>query len=408
MTMRSASWIALTTAALVLAACEAAPAETGETRSDAATVPTGARPTLPLDANGCIDLTAHRPRPIPLRGKLVVTYVEPTLQNMCEWDEAARSYWCRSATRESEACADVSGAFWCPVANPPPERLGDPQELASFDLENPGAGVRRWTNDVLHEAELDISEDGKKVVYAVRKKLDAFDDGLGIWVADADGRNAKKVVDRAGHTGIPTWLPPDAERFLFLADGLHVFDTTTAKATDVAIAGFDRRLVIDPGIAHDGKKVTFKADEQGGNRPSVYVMDFDGRAGSQVKRLTRGFSDHDPVFSKDDRKILFERFYGKGDWDAFEDRLGNPEANKWGIVEVDVATGEERVLVPHDACGRHFFWLPTISPDGAHVMFVHDYVAEDGYQDLWVADIDGGDAQPVPGTKGFHWFDWTR
>jgi Tol biopolymer transport system component len=130
--------------------------------------------------------------------------------------------------------------------------------------------------------------------------------------------------------------------------------------------------------------------------------------GSNVKQLTRGPSDHDPVFSRDNRKIYFERYYGPGEWDQDLDRLEHPEINQWGIVEVDPATSAERVLIPHDKCGKHFFWLPTVSPDGRYLMFIHDYVAADGYQDLWISDIDGKDAQPVAGTRRFHWFDWTN
>ena len=409
--------VALPLVALVLAAC--ASDVGGVPRDEGRALPAGEdaggssqapRSTIPLDQAGCLDLTAHHPRPIVLAGKLVVTYYEPSLeQRICEWDEETTTYWCPSTAQESAACAEVAGVFWCPNANPPADRLGDPQELASFELSNPGAGVRRWTNNLVHEAELDISPDGKKVVYAVRKKMDAFDDGMGIWVADSDGNNARQVVDRKGHTGIPTWLPPGNDRFTFIADGLHVFDMRTSTTLDVAVAGFDSGLIIDPEGSHDGKKIVFKADGTGGNAPSIYVMDFDGTSGSTPKQLTRGYSDHDPVFSRDNRKIYFERYYGPGEWDQYDSgRLENPEINQWGIVEVDLQSGAERVLVPHDRCGKHFFWLPTVSPDGKHIMFIHDYVAEDGYQDLWVADADGEHAQPVPGTRGFHWFDWSE
>jgi len=42
-------------------------------------------------------------------------------------------------------------------------------------------------------------------------------------------------------------------------------------------------------------------------------------------------------------------------------------------------------------------------------VFDHDYVDETGgYQDLWVAETSGANAQRVPNTLGFYWFDWTR
>jgi hypothetical protein len=69
-----------------------------------------------------------------------------------------------------------------------------------------------------------------------------------------------------------------------------------------------------------------------------------------------GYSDHDPVFEQYNRKVTFERYYGPADWDSsFElDRVEHPEINQWGIVEVDVETAQERVIIPHDPCGQHF------------------------------------------------------
>lgn len=370
-------------------------------------------PTLPLDGRGCIDLSRHRPTPIRPTGRLVMTYIDEEIEKRgCELDEAEQRYWCKEKTMLSSECADVHGEIWCPTANPAPERLGDPQELASFDLGNP-ASKKRWTTNTVHEAELDVSPDGKKVVYAVRKKMDAFDDadGMGIWVSDSDGQNARQVWTRGGHSGIPTWLPPSSDRFTFIADGLKIFDLGTMRATDVVIDGFDSGNVIDPEASHDGRKLTFKGHPQAKNVPDIYVMDFDAdRArGSNLKRLTHGFSDHDPVFTRDNQKILFERYYGPGEWNNPNDldKIEHPEINQWGIVEYDLATSKERVLIPHDKCGLHYFWLPTVSPDGKHMMFIHDFVdATEGYQDLWISDIDGKNAQPVDGTRGFHWFDW--
>lgn len=87
-----------------------------------------------------------------------------------------------------------------------------------------------------------------------------------------------------------------------------------------------------------------------------------------------------------------------------------PEHNGWGIVEVDVATGRERVVVPHDPCGRHFFWLPTLGPDGDLLMYIHiDVWGEEDrrpWTDLWVVDRGGRHPQKVPGSDWFYFFDW--
>ena len=373
----------------------------------------GAAPPSPigLDPQGCLDLVDHYgSTPIPLRGRLVVTYYEASIENaLCEWDDASQQYWCPSATATAADCEEVDGTFWCPTTSPPASQLGDPQELALFDLTNPQAGVRRWTNNLVHEAELDISPDGSQVIYNVRTRLDGWDpqDGLGIWLINIDGTNPTQLIPGGAFAGIPTWVPPRSTQFTFLRDdGFFLFDIPTRTTTKIVpdFQGF----VSDPESSYDGSQITFKSDLLRLNAPDIYVMQF---SGANVRRLTTGFSDHDPVFSRDNQKVYFERYYGPGNWDDYAelDRAAHPEINQWGIVEVDVATAAERVIIPHDPCGKHFVWLPTVSPDGQYLMFIHDYVdATSGYQDFWVADRTGANAQRVPNTQGFYWFDWTN
>jgi hypothetical protein len=120
--------------------------------------------------------------------------------------------------------------------------------------------------------------------------MDAFDDGMGIWVPDSDGMNPRKVVDKKG---TPTWLPPSNDRFTFISDGLKLFE--------------------------DGEQ--------------------DDRHHDRRLRLRQARTPRDqPV----------------------------------GDRRSDAQTATERVLIPHDKWGQHFFWLPTISPDGKQIMFIHD------------------------------------
>ena len=58
-----------------------------------------------------------------------------------------------------------------------------------------------------------------------------------------------------------------------------------------------------------------------------------------------------------------------------------------------------RILIPPDPCGRHIFWLPTLSPDGKRLLHVHTDLQgkTEGkpWTELWVADINGQNAQKV-------------
>jgi Tol biopolymer transport system component len=363
----------------------------------------GATP-IGLDAQGCLALVDHSAtNPLPLSGKLVVTYFEPELaKKLCVYDDSIGKHWCPSSSATAADCVEEDdGSFWCPIANPPAAQLGDAQELALFDLSNPAAGVQRWTNNLVHENELDISPDGSKVIYNLRKSLDGYEpeDALGIWLIDMNGANATQLTPTGVFVGIPTWAPPDNSQFTYATfEGLFRFDVATKNVTPI-VPDLADTVPGDPETSYDGQQITFKSSRL---RPEIdatdiYIMNANG---TNVRQLTTGYSDHDPVFSHDNRKIYFERYYGPGDWAA-------SSVNKWGIVEVDAESAEERIIIPHDPCQKHYFWLPTISPDGNYLMFIHHDEVND-YVDLWVSDLNGNHAQAVPNTKGFFWFDWTE
>lgn len=322
----------------------------------------------------CLQMVDHgKQNPFDLKGRLAVTYIERSIN---------------------------------------PEE-GDQHELGVFQLGDPTAKLKRLSHNLVNESEVEISPDGTKFLYTVRPWLDQFHGRVEFWQMNMDG-TGRKAIFRDRNMSVPAWLHPSNDEFLFIkwpTNQPSRFYTGRASTGKMRRFPGQLRNPADPEVSYDGKLITFKMPVEGDNefQPSIYVMNRDG---SNIRRLTRGFSDHDPVFSLNGSKIYFERYYGPGDWfEASQDR-SVPEHNWWGLVEVDVNTGAERVLVPHDPCGRHFFWLPTISPDGQYVMYIHIDVwgEENGvpWTDLWVIDRDGRHAQKVPGSDWFYFFDWAK
>lgn len=321
----------------------------------------------------CLDLEDHsQSSPFALKGKLILTYVEQAID----------------------------------------KSKGDNHELGIFDLAHPESRVRRLTNNLVNESEVDISPDGRKFLYTVRPRLDDFEDHSEIWQMNSDGSGAVRLVSGRS-MGVPAWSP-DGRRFMFIQWGgkskdseLFTYDFATQAVSPFPV---NLKNPADPEFSYDGRFVTFKMPVEGDRdfQPSIYVMKADG---SDIKRLTSGYSDHDPVFSRDGKRIYFERYYGPGDWFKGTRTHDAPEYRMWGIVEVDVRNKQERVIVPHDPCGRHIFWLPTVSPDGKRLMYIHTDLegkkAGQPSSDLWVSDSRGRNAQKVRGSDWFYFFDWT-
>ncbi len=291
------------------------------------------------------------------------------------------------------------------------EKKGDNQEVGVYDFARPDKGVLRVTNDLLNQAEVEISPDGSKMLFTTRPKLDGFEDNSEIWQVNMDGTNPIRLTSGKPY-GVPAWFP-DGNKFTYITWGSQEQDSDSRLLTmDVSnkVEKFfptNLRNQADPEVSYDGKLVIFKKPDESHrhDQPAIFIMNANG---SGVRQLTKGWSDHDPVFSRDNKKVYFERYYGPGDWfEASQDR-GVPEHNWWGIVEVDVASGKERVIIPYDPCGKHFFWLPTISPDGKSLMYVHIDVWAKVWTDLWVSNLDGENTQKVAGSDWFYFFDWSQ
>jgi dipeptidyl aminopeptidase/acylaminoacyl peptidase len=115
----------------------------------------------------------------------------------------------------------------------------------------------------------------------------------------------------------------------------------------------------DPAISPDGSTIAISA------RGYLWLYD---ETSSRAHRLTRGRDlDSRPRWSPDGRSLVFVRDRG----------------DETSIVQVDVSTGEERVLVDEPALDLD----PVYSIDGTAVFYSS---AKDGDLDLWRLDLVNG------------------
>jgi Tol biopolymer transport system component len=150
------------------------------------------------------------------------------------------------------------------------------------------------------------SPDDKEVAFTgceiVERQLDCE-----VWMANADGSDAKKLTDGTGRSASPAWSP-DGGRIAFTSDrdmnGDCFFHDCTGWNTEIYVMNADgsdpKRLTDDPGDdtsptwSPDGMRIAFAAlrnVEGGVDDPSenyeIYVMESDG---SDVVQLTKNTS----------------------------------------------------------------------------------------------------------------------
>jgi len=194
-------------------------------------------------------------------------------------------------------------------------------------------------------------------------------------------RGSEIAVVRPDRTGFRT-LIPNATAPAWSPDGrLIAFDRKTSRGDrDLFIANADgsaiRRLDSvgssdeeDPSWSPDGSQIAYTDGDD------IYVVDADGTN-------TRALTD-------DHLEATFPAWSPTGEWIAF--------ITQEGRITMAHPDGSGR----HDVGGRSAGWL-SWSPDGTKIAFADDGPAR-RWQDIYVADADGGhahDITPWPGYQG--------
>ena len=203
------------------------------------------------------------------------------------------------------------------------------------------------------------SPDGSQIAYTRRENPD----NEAVWVAEADGSNARRVTAFTANVSEPSWSP-DGTTVLYQA-----FDRNTQSAvlSTVPAQGGEPTRLVEAGVvmygfrySPDGTRILFVSDFEG----SIALRTIASGGGVPVvlvpRRVTR------PRWSPDGSRI------------AMTDRVG--DSSFVAVVELD--TGELRRLTTE---GVELFedW----SPDGSGIAYMS---RRSGQADIWALDLATG------------------
>ncbi|MBC7903272.1 MAG: PD40 domain-containing protein [Gemmatimonadaceae bacterium] len=167
-------------------------------------------------------------------------------------------------------------------------------ELYSMDLES--GKVKRITNHIGYDGGAWFSPDGKKLIWrasspATEAEVKEYKDLLAehlvaptnmeVWIANADGSNAKKITSFGQANWAPAYMP-DSKRIIFASNheykrgfpfNLYTIDETGGNLQKISRdKGFDAFPMFSP----DGKKLVFCSNRNnGGTRDTnIFVADW--------------------------------------------------------------------------------------------------------------------------------------
>jgi TolB protein len=194
-----------------------------------------------------------------------------------------------------------------------------------------------------------------------------------LWVADADGENARAALSSPEPIISPSWAPGGSQlayvSFEARKPVIYAHDVSTGKRR--LLANF-RGSNSAPAWSPDGKQLVATLSISG--NAQIYAV---GADGGEPRRLTQTESiDTEPVFSADGKTIFF-----------VSDRGGSPQIYSMG------AQGGNAQRVTFSG---NYNISPSISPDGRHLAFISRV---NGAFRLHVMELASGDVTALTDTS---------
>ena len=241
--------------------------------------------------------------------------------------------------------------------------------------------VERLTDSLAPDSHVSAGPDGRLVLRSER------DGNSEIYVADANGKNLRRLTTHPGRDEFPRWSP-DGSLIAFGADrgsGLQIY-IMSPDGTNVRAVTHPPTTSSEPSWSPDGRRIAFRRDNRHEDgRQDIYTIAIDG---TDLRRLTNDASNEvSPAWSPDGGTIAFASNRGAtGEFDLFL---------------VDSGGGEQRPLSSqpgHDGA-------PAWSPDASEIAFVSNRAG--GTPELYVMQVaEGGTRRIITGDAEYP--TWSR
>src|SRR6201986_5259365 len=232
-----------------------------------------------------------------------------------------------------------------------------------------------------------VSPDGKYLAFLSEKNLFAVD----LFLADAKtGRVLRKLTSKISNTHIDEYnfiesagaWSPDSKKFAF-----SVFNKGINRMLVVDVASGDIVNDVAMGKAEqfsnlswspDGKSIVFQGLAEG--QGDLYLYSFDTK---QVKQLTNDkYSDYQPSFSRDGKKIIFTSDRTTYDKSLSQDITFN-------LAEYDLASGKITDIKIFDGANN---LDPQYSSDGKQIYFLSN---RDGFRNMYRYTLSDGKVEQM-------------
>jgi hypothetical protein len=220
-----------------------------------------------------------------------------------------------------------------------------------------------------------ISPDGKYLAFLSEKNLFTID----LFLADAKtGAVLRKLTSKISNTHIDefnfiesagTWSP-DSKRFAFSVfnkgrNRMVVVDVASGSIIDDVSMGKAEQFS-NLSWSPDGKNIVFQGLAEG--QGDLYMYNFDTR---KVTQLTNDkYSDYQPSFSRDGKKIIFSSDRTTYDQSTSQDITFN-------LAELDLATGNVTDIRLFNGANN---LNPQYSSDGSQIYFLSN---RDGFRNMY-------------------------